>query len=484
MIGIIMSGQQSPDRFQKEAQKMLVKSVKAILVVVMIALMLGPASLLLSADGHMESGSTTTLQPGEQQWYTLVCTDGGGVEVSMDGDPDGGAVFMIVSSDAVRAWEAGDELVATGQGANNPAEDAELFWSGSCSQAEEFYLVVEYAGDGTAPSSYSLDVSGAEVSADTPAADDAPAAEEETAATEEAEPQTSALATSSAVSRLSNQPGRAIVTARGNHFVVDSVPPLGGPNEEINPLDLLLGAQATCAAFIYETAAQENGIPLTEVSATVEGDLNPQGLIDGSVNPRIQAMRVHMDLEGATDEEAAMLAEEFQARCPMYTTVIRSAPIEITTGDEPKGSAAEGLSTATAVARVSNQPGRAIVSARGNHFVVDSVPPLGGPNEERNPLDLALGALATCGTFIYETAAEEMGIPLTEVAATVEGDFDPKGVKDGSVNPRIQAFRVKMEVSGATAEEAEKLSEEFQERCPIYTTMSRSAPVEIENVTE
>ena len=33
---------------------------------------------------------------------------------------------MIVSSDAVRAWEAGNELVATGRGANNPAEDAEL----------------------------------------------------------------------------------------------------------------------------------------------------------------------------------------------------------------------------------------------------------------------------------------------------------------------------------------------------------------------
>jgi uncharacterized OsmC-like protein len=274
------------------------------------------------------------------------------------------------------------------------------------------------------------------------------------------------------------------VSARGNHFVVDSVPPLGGPNEEINPLDLLLGAQATCAVFVYESAAQEMGFAVGDIAATVEGDFNPAGVKDGSVNPRIQAMRVHMELENATEEQAEKLAQEFQARCPMYTTLSRSLPIEITTGEKKDASVAEGLSTASATARTSNQYGRAIVSARGNHFVVDSVPPLSGPNEERNPLDLALGALATCGTFIYETAAQEMGIELTDIAATVEGEFDARGVKDGSVNPRIQSFRVKMELSGATAEQAEKLSEEFQARCPIYTTLSRSAPIEIENVTD
>ena len=35
-----------------------------------------------------------------------------------------------------------------------------------------------------------------------------------------------------------------------------------------------------------------------------------------------------------------------------------------------------GLATAAATVQLSNQPGRAIVSARGNHFIVDSVPPI------------------------------------------------------------------------------------------------------------
>ena len=300
---------------------------------------------------------------------------------------------------------------------------------------------------------------------------------------EAAQTEAPSLATASAVARLSNQPGRAIVTARGNHFVVDSVPPLGGPNEEVNPLDLILGALATCGTFIYETAAQEMESPLNEIVVTVYADFDPRGLRGGPVNPRIQALRVHVDAPGATDEQATALTEAFQTRCPVYTTLIRATTIDVSINTYPQPTViGEGLATATVVSRLSNQPGRAIVTARGNHFVVDSVPPLGGPNEERNPLDLILGAQATCAAFLYETAAQEMGIPLTEVAATVEGEFDPRGVRGEAVNPRIQALRVQMQVVGPTAEQAESLAEAFQARCPVYTTLTRAAPIEIENV--
>jgi len=464
---------------------MSAKSVRVLGILVMVALMLLPATLLVGADSH-EGNETTKIGPGEQHWYTLAVPGDGEVQVFMDVDPDGGAAFMIVTQDAGRAYAAGEELEVTGRGTENSFDEADLSWTGSFGGAGDHHLIVEYTGNGQ-DATYSLEVSGASISADAAGEQEEAAAGEEAAGAEEAavaQPAAAELAVATATSRLSNQAGRAIVTARGNHFVVDSVPPLGGPNEEINPLDLLLGAQATCAAFVYETAAQEQDIPLTDIVATVEGDFNPAGVKDGSVNPRIQAMRVHMDLEGASEEQAAKLAEEFKARCPMYTTLSRSMPIEITTGEKQTASVAEGLSTASATARISNQPGRAIVSARGNHFVVDSVPPLGGPNEERNPLDLALGALATCGTFIYETAAQEMDIPLTDISAKVDGSFDARGVADGSVNPRIQEFKVEMTLAGATEEQAEKLAEEFQARCPIYTTLSRSAPIEIVNVIQ
>ena len=143
---------------------MFAKPLKA--VVVMVALILGPASLLLVAADEHGAGSMIQLEPGAEHWYTLAYSGSGTVDVGMDVDPAGGATFMIVTADAIHAWEAGEELVATGQGAENPYEAADLFWSGELGPAGDYYLVVEYAGDGTAPSNYSLDVSGAAVSSE------------------------------------------------------------------------------------------------------------------------------------------------------------------------------------------------------------------------------------------------------------------------------------------------------------------------------
>jgi uncharacterized OsmC-like protein len=289
------------------------------------------------------------------------------------------------------------------------------------------------------------------------------------------------LATAMASAKLTNQPGRAIVSARGNHFIVDSVPPIEGPNEELNPLDMMLGAQATCALFIAEHVAQEEGIPLEDVLVGVEGDLDPSGLAGSGADPRIQKMRVHLELPGADEAQTALIIKNFKLRCPVYTTLSRATDIEIAVGDETPSPPSDGLATAKVSAQLSNQPGRAIVSARGNHFVIDSVPPLDGPNEERNPLDLMLGALATCGTFLFERSAQELNIPITEITTFVEGDLDPRGLasKDGSINPRLQVFRVNIVAKGITDEEASEMNEQYQQRCPIYTTLQRAAPIDV-----
>jgi uncharacterized OsmC-like protein len=143
------------------------------------------------------------------------------------------------------------------------------------------------------------------------------------------------------------------------------------------------------------------------------------------------------------------------------------------------------LLTGTATSRLTNQPGRTIVSARGNHFVVDSPPPLGGPNEEINPIDLLLGALAVCGTFVCETAAQEMNIPLRGISVTAAGDFDPRGLcGTDNINPRMQAFRVRLTLAGPNEAQGAALADAFRTRCPVFTTFVRSAPVEIEVVLE
>ena len=82
------------------------------------------------------------------------------------------------------------------------------------------------------------------------------------------------LVTVAATARLSGESGRSLVTLRGHHLVVDAPLVLGGPNEEVNPVDLLVGALATCALFICDYVAREENIPLKKVRIAVAGDLD------------------------------------------------------------------------------------------------------------------------------------------------------------------------------------------------------------------
>jgi putative redox protein len=141
------------------------------------------------------------------------------------------------------------------------------------------------------------------------------------------------------------------------------------------------------------------------------------------------------------------------------------------------------MATVSIISELSNQLGRAIVSTRGHHIIVDSPPPLGGPNEELNPLDFLMAALATCGTFVIETAAREMDLPLESVRLEAEGDFDPRGVRGvEGIDPIITEIRVKIIIQGPTKEQSSVLVEQFKARCPVYNTLFRGAPIDLEVV--
>lgn len=125
-------------------------------------------------------------------------------------------------------------------------------------------------------------------------------------------------------------------------------------------------------------------------------------------------------------------------------------------------------------------PGRSVASTRSHHLVVDSPPPLGGPNEELNPLDLLLGALGTCGAFVAETAAREEGIPLHDAHTEVEADFDPEVVRGAPGDARLQAVRLHLTFDGPDREQAERLVEALRTRCPVFTTLNAAVPIEVE----
>ena len=150
----------------------------------------------------------------------------------------------------------------------------------------------------------------------------------------------------------------------------------------------------------------------------------------------------------------------------------------------PSFSSAQKLATLKAEAQLSNVEGRSIVKARDHHVVIDAPPPLGGPNEAINPIEILLTSLASCGVLVSERVAHEMDMTLNRASADVECDLDPRGVKGVDVNPRIQVFRVKLALDGPTEKQAKQLVEAIKTRCPIYTTLERSAPIEMELVLE
>jgi uncharacterized OsmC-like protein len=137
------------------------------------------------------------------------------------------------------------------------------------------------------------------------------------------------------------------------------------------------------------------------------------------------------------------------------------------------------LATASASCRLSNEPGRALLTLRGQHVVTDSPPTLGGPNEAPNPVELLLSALAGCAVFVCERAAQELGVELKALSVTAAGDFDPRGVCGEPFDPRFQSFKVRLALDGPSAAQAELLVQAFKTRCPVYTTLSRAAPVEV-----
>ena len=143
------------------------------------------------------------------------------------------------------------------------------------------------------------------------------------------------LAQTTVVARLVGLRGRAILTAKNHHVVVDSPLTLGGPNEELNPIDMLFGAVATHVIFVCERAAQENGIILAGGVARVSGTFDPHTGQDPAAVPYLQSLAVDVHLTGPAETQVALFEEAIRSRCLMVTTLARAVPIALSLAIEP-----------------------------------------------------------------------------------------------------------------------------------------------------
>lgn len=118
----------------------------------------------------------------------------------------------------------------------------------------------------------------------------------------------------------------------------------------------------------------------------------------------------------------------------------------------------------------------------GRHAVtVDEPASLGGRNVGANPVEHALVALGSCQAVTYRFWAEKLGIELTALEVTVEGDLDVRGFfgfHDG-VRPGFTAVRVEVSPKGPEAPERyEELAEAVDRHCPVLDLFANPTPVE------
>jgi putative redox protein len=87
-----------------------------------------------------------------------------------------------------------------------------------------------------------------------------------------------------------------------------------------NPLETLLASLAGCMNVVARMVAREQGVDLQRLSFTVEGTLDPRGMMgDPDVAPYFEAVSVRVMAEGnLTPAQLEALRTEVDRRCPVH----------------------------------------------------------------------------------------------------------------------------------------------------------------------
>ncbi len=122
--------------------------------------------------------------------------------------------------------------------------------------------------------------------------------------------------------------------ARSHSLDTDHPEIFASEDNGMTPIEAVLGGLAGCLTAGVASVATNRGIQLRSVSATVEGDMDMQGIlgIDADVRNGFSAIRVSFDIDAdATDDEIKALVAQSQKRSAVFdivtnpTTVVVSA---------------------------------------------------------------------------------------------------------------------------------------------------------------
>ena len=114
-------------------------------------------------------------------------------------------------------------------------------------------------------------------------------------------------------------------------FDADHPPVLVGSDQGPTPVEYVLHALAACLTAGIANIAAARGINLTEVSSTVEGDIDLLGILGLSDEVRngYQQLRVSFTLRGDEPEKLRSVVEQSRRRSAVYDVVTNGVPVSI-----------------------------------------------------------------------------------------------------------------------------------------------------------
>ncbi len=115
-------------------------------------------------------------------------------------------------------------------------------------------------------------------------------------------------------------------------FEADHPAEFAAPDAGATPVEMVLSALASCLTAGVASVAQNRGIQLRSVKATVEGDMNLFGIlgIDADVRNGFRSIRVNFEIDAdATDEEIAAVVAQSQKRSAVFDIVANPGNVKV-----------------------------------------------------------------------------------------------------------------------------------------------------------
>jgi len=135
-------------------------------------------------------------------------------------------------------------------------------------------------------------------------------------------------------SRIEGFAGAGGEHAHKGEYVYEADHPavLVGEDKAPTPVEFLLHAIAACLTAGIANIAAARGVTLTEVTSTVEGDINLLGILglSDTVRNGYERIRVSFDIRGdAPAEKLKQIVEQSRSRSAVYDVLAHGVPVDV-----------------------------------------------------------------------------------------------------------------------------------------------------------